>query len=52
MPDLPRRSEQPIVVDKHLTEVSLHAKVLCPEAKVEATIESFEDEDGPHPSPR
>jgi len=34
------------VVDKYLTEVSLLAKVLCPKAKVEATIESFEDEDG------
>jgi hypothetical protein len=46
MPELPHRSEQRIVVDKYLTEVSLLAKVLCPKAKVEATIESFEDEDG------
>lgn len=34
------------LVDKYLTEVSLLAKELCPDAKVEATIESYEDEDG------
>jgi hypothetical protein len=34
------------LVDRYLTEVSLFAKTLCPEAKVEATMESYEDEDG------
>jgi len=34
------------LVDKYLTEVSLLAKELCPDAKVEATMESYEDEDG------
>jgi hypothetical protein len=33
-------------VDKYLTELSLLAKRLCPEAKIEATTEAFEDEDG------
>ncbi len=35
-----------ILVDKYLTELSLLAKGLCPEAKIEATTETFEDEDG------
>lgn len=35
-----------ISVDKYLTELSLLAKGLCPEAKIEATTETFEDEDG------
>ena len=34
------------LVDRYLTEVSLLAKESCPEAKVEATLESYEDEDG------
>ena len=33
-------------VSKYLTDVSLLAKDLCPEAKVEATTEHYEDEDG------
>jgi hypothetical protein len=40
------RSERRPIVDKYLTEMSLFAKKLCPEAKVEATLESYEDEDG------
>ena len=39
-------SERRALVDKYLTEVSLLAKNVCPEAKVEATLESYEDEDG------
>ena len=39
-------SERKILVDKYLTELSLLAKRLCPEAKIEATTEAFEDEDG------
>ena len=34
------------MIDKYLTELSLLAKGLCPEAKIEATTEAFEDEDG------
>jgi len=34
------------LIDKYLTELSLLAKGLCPEAKIEATTEAFEDEDG------
>ncbi len=40
------RAERRTIVGKYLTEVSLFAKELCPEAKVEATTESYEDEDG------
>jgi hypothetical protein len=39
-------SERRALVDRYLTEVSLLAKEFCPEAKVEATLESYEDEDG------
>ena len=39
-------SERRTLVDKYLTELSLLAKQLCPEARVEATTEGFEDEDG------
>jgi hypothetical protein len=46
MAELLLRSERRIMVDRYLTEISLLAKALCPEAKVEATTESFEDEDG------
>jgi hypothetical protein len=34
------------MVSKYLTDVRLLAKELCPEAKVEATTEHYEDEDG------
>jgi hypothetical protein len=34
------------MVSKYLTDVSLLAKELCPEATVEATTERYEDEDG------
>jgi hypothetical protein len=40
------RSERRTMVDKSLTEISLFAKALCPEAKIETTMESFADEDG------
>jgi hypothetical protein len=36
--------ERRTIVDKYLTELSLFAKELCPEAEVEATPESYEDE--------
>ena len=39
-------SERKSLVDNYLTELSLLAKQLCPEAKIEATTETFEDEDG------
>ena len=39
-------SERRILIDKYLTELSLLAKQLCPEARIEATTEGFEDEDG------
>jgi hypothetical protein len=39
-------TERRIMVDKYLTEISLFAKALCTEARVEATMESFEGEDG------
>jgi hypothetical protein len=39
-------SERKNLVDNYLTELSLLAKRLCPEAKIEATTEAFEDEDG------
>jgi hypothetical protein len=39
-------SERKGLVDKYLTELSLLAKRLCPEARIEATTETFEDEDG------
>ena len=34
------------LVDNHLTELGLLAKRLCPEARIEATMETFEDENG------
>ena len=34
------------LVDNHLTEISLLATRRCPEARIEATTEVFEDEDG------
>jgi len=39
-------SERKGLVDNYLTELSLLAKRLCPEARIEATTETFEDEDG------
>jgi hypothetical protein len=39
-------SERKNLVDNYLTELSLLAKRLCPEARIEATTETFEDEDG------
>ena len=39
-------SERKGLVDNYLTELSLLAKQLCPEARIEATTEVFEDEDG------
>jgi hypothetical protein len=39
-------SERNSLVDKYLTELSLLAKQLCPEGRIEATTEGFEDEDG------
>ena len=39
-------SERRMLVDKYLTEVGLLAKQLCPAARIEATKESFEGEDG------
>jgi hypothetical protein len=39
-------SKKRLVVDQSLTELSLLAKALCPEARVEVTTEHFEDEDG------
>ena len=39
-------SERKGLVDNYLTELSLLAKRLCPEARIEATTEAYEDEDG------
>ncbi len=39
-------SERKNLVNNCLTELSLLAKRLCPEARIEATTEAFEDEDG------
>jgi hypothetical protein len=39
-------SERKTLVDLYLAELSLLAKRLCPEARIEATTEAFEDEDG------
>ena len=39
-------SERKNLVDNCLTELSLLAKQLCPDARIEATTETFEDEDG------
>ena len=46
MDDAVARATRRTLVGQYLTEVSLLAKALCPEAKVEATTESYEDEDG------
>ena len=39
-------SERKNLIDSSLTELSLLAKRLCPDARIEATTEAFEDEDG------
>ena len=39
-------AEQKNLVDNYLTELSLLAKRLFPDARIEATTEAFEDEDG------
>lgn len=39
-------SERRVLIDKYLTELSLLAKQLCPDARIEVTTEGFEDEDG------
>jgi hypothetical protein len=39
-------TERRLLIDKSLTEVSLFAKELCPMAMVEATLATYEDEDG------
>ena len=39
-------AERKNLVDNYLTELSLLAKRLCPDARIEATTEAFEDEDG------
>lgn len=46
MAELISVGERKTLVDNCLTELSLLAKQLCPEARVEATTETFEDEDG------
>lgn len=40
------RAERRTLVSQYLTAVSLFAQALCPEARVEATTERYEDEDG------
>ena len=40
------RAARRTLVGHYLTAVRLLAKALCPEAQVEATTESYEDEDG------
>ncbi len=39
-------SERKSLVDKHLTELGPLAKQLCPDGRIQASTESFEDEDG------
>ncbi len=39
-------SERKSLIDNYLTDLSLLAKRLCPESRIEATTETFEDEDG------
>ena len=38
--------ERKSLVDNYLTELGLLAKRLCPEARIEVTMATFEDEDG------
>lgn len=40
------RTERRTIVGKYLADVRLFAQALCPEAQVEVTTESYEDEDG------
>src|SRR5882762_9769145 len=46
MDDVVSHTVRHTLVRHYLTEVSLLAKALCPEAQVEATTERYEDEDG------
>ena len=46
MDDAVSRAAWRTLVGHYLTAVSLPAKALCLEARVEATTESYEDEDG------
>lgn len=46
MAELLSHSERPSLVQKYLRELSVLARELCPEGKVETTMESYEDEDG------
>jgi len=39
-------TERKKLLDNCLTDLSLLAKRLCPDARIEATTEAFEDEDG------
>lgn len=39
-------TERRLLIDKYLTEVSLFAQELCPTATVEASLATYEDEDG------
>jgi hypothetical protein len=39
-------TERRLLIDKYLTEVSIFAKELCPTATVEATVATYEAEDG------
>lgn len=39
-------TQRRLMIDNYLTEVSLFAKEICPTATVEATLTSYEDEDG------
>jgi hypothetical protein len=39
-------TERRLLIDQSLTEVSLFAKALCPMATVEASLATYEDEDG------
>jgi hypothetical protein len=44
--DQPTRKSQRELLDQKVTELSLLALKLCPEAKVEVTTRRYEDEDG------
>jgi hypothetical protein len=46
MADVSVPVDRRILVDQYLTEMSLYAKQLCPEAKVELLTTSYEGEDG------
>jgi hypothetical protein len=46
MDEAATRADRRTLVSQYLTEVSLFAQQLCPEARVEDTTERYEDEDG------